>query len=125
MENIFVEASRSKLRFGINGSISTEQLWDIPMTTLVDAEQALTEVCEGYAKSTRRTKRNRTKAQQENELRLKIVTYVLDVREAEQEAASLAAETKAHNQKILELIASKREGELASKSIEELEAMLK
>lgn len=125
MDNIFEQASRQKLRFALNGSISTEQLWDSPMTALVDYEQSLTETCEGYAKSTRRTKTIRTKAQRENELRLAIVTHILDVREKEQEEAQNRAQIKEHNEKILLLIQSKKENELSSKTIEELEAMLK
>jgi hypothetical protein len=124
MDN-FEKASRLKLRFDISGSISTEQLWDIKLPHLIDYEQRLTEVVEGYAKSTRRNRTRKTNEQLENELRLSLVTYVLDVREAEAEEAKQAAENKAHNQKILELIQSKKENELASKSVEELEAMLK
>ena len=118
-------ALRLKLRFDISGSVSVEQLWDIKLTNLIDYEQRLTEVVEGYAKSTRRNRTRKTNEQLENELRLNLVTYVLDVREAEVEEAKQAAENKAHNQKILELIQSKKESELANKSIEELQAMLK
>ena len=125
MDNIFEQASRLKLRFAIGGSTSVEQIWDTPMTTLVDYEQTLTDTCEGYTKSTRRNKRARTKAQQENELRLAIVSYVLDVREQENEAALNAAKTKETNQVILNLIQAKKMDDLASKSVEELEAMLK
>lgn len=125
MNNIFEQASRTKIRFGVNGSISVEQLWDSSMSSLVDYEQQLSETVEGYAKSTRRTKKNRTKAQEENELRLAIISYVLDVREAEQEEALNTAKTKEFNQNILALIQAKKGEELASKSIAELEAMLK
>lgn len=123
--NIFEAASRKKLRFDINGQISTEQLWTASMTSLTDYEQMLTETVESYGKATRRSRKAKTAAQEQNELRLAIVTYILDVREAEQIEAEQAASNKAHNQKILELIQSKKENELQGKSIEELEAMLK
>lgn len=125
MENIFEKASRLKIRFDISGSISVEQLWDIKLSNLIDYEQNLTEVVEGYAKSTRRNRTRKTNEQLENELRLDLVTYVLDVREAEVEEAKVAQQNKEHNQKILALIQSKKENELATKSVEELEAMLK
>lgn len=123
--NIFEAASRKKLRFDLNGQISVEQLWSTSMTSLTDYEQQLTEVVEGYGKATRRSRKAKTVAQEQNELRLAIVTHILDVREAEQVEAEQAASNKAHNQKILELIQSKKENELQGKSIEELEAMLK
>ena len=123
--NIFEKASRLRLRFNVEGNISVEQLWTAPMTRLVEYEQALTEVVEGYGKSTRRTKKVRSIEQEANELRLEIITYILDVREAEQEAASVIAETKEHNQKILELIKNKKDAALTEKTVEELEAMLK
>lgn len=123
--NIFEKASRLRLRFNLEGNISVEQLWTAPMTRLVEYEQALTEVVESYGKSTRRTKKVRSTEQEANELRLEIITYILDVREAEQEAASVIAETKEHNQKILELIKNKKDAALTEKTVEELEAMLK
>ena len=123
--DLFEKASRLKLRFDINGQISTEQLWSASMTSLADYEQSLTEIMESYGKATRRTRKAKTAAQELNELRLAIVSHILDVREKEQEDAENAATIKEHNQKILELIKSKKENELSNKSIEELEALLK
>jgi hypothetical protein len=123
--NNFREASRLKLRFNINGSLSSEQLWTVPMNLLADYEQELSEKIESYGKATRRTKKRRTKSQEMEQLQLEIVTEVLDVREAEEQAAKTAQENKLHNQKILELIQAKKETELVGKSVEELEAMLK
>ena len=125
MNNIFETASRLKLRFDISGQISVEQLWDAKMPALVDYEQQLTEVVDGYGKSTRRTRAARTVAQEMNELRLEIVTYVLDIRERELEEAKNAASVKEHNQKILELIAQKQNQQLADMSIEDLQKMMK
>ena len=125
MNNIFETASRLKLRFDISGQISVEQLWDAKMPALVDYEQQLTEVVDGYGKSKRRTRAARTIAQEMNELRLEIVTYVLDIRERELEEAKNAASVKEHNQKILELIAQKQNQQLADMSIEDLQKMMK
>ena len=123
--NIFEKASRIKLRFDLNGQISTEQIWSVPMSALADYEQSLTEVVESYGKSTRRSKKTRTEQQELNQLRLEIVTYVLDVRETELEAAKSAADVKEHNQKILELIRNKQDQKLQEMSVEELEKLLK
>lgn len=123
--NIFEKASRLKLRFDLNGQISTEQLWTANMPALADYEQQLSELVESYGKSTRRSRRNRTTEQEMNTLRLEIVTYILDVREAEVEEAAVAAANKANNQRILELIKAKQDQKLAEMSVEELQAMLK
>lgn len=125
MKNIFETASRLRLRFDINGQISVEQLWDAKMPALVDYEQQLTEVVEGYVKSTRRTRAARTITQEMNELRLEIVTYVLDVREKEAEEARNAASDKENNQKILALIAEKQDDQLKAMSVDDLKKMLK
>lgn len=123
--NIFEQASRVKLRFDVNGQISVEQLWTVNMQSLANYEQTLTEMVESYGKSTRRTRQTRTAEQNANELRLAIVTHILDVREQEAEAATNAAATKEHNQRILELIRAKQEQKLADMSEDELKALLK
>lgn len=122
--NVFEQASRLRLRFDLNGQISVEQLWDVKMSILADYEQGLTEVVESYGKSTRRTRKNRTKEQDLNSLRLEIVTYILDVREEEEDAARTAAESKAKRQEILALIDEKKKENLRNMSVEELEKML-
>lgn len=93
---------------------------------LIKYEEQLNEIVEGYGKSTRRSKVGRkTKTQEQDELRLAIVSSVLDTRIKEQEDATSAAETKAHNAKIDAMIAEKQEQQLANLSVEELLAMRK
>jgi len=123
--NIFEKASRLALRFDLSGQISVEQLWKANMQMLADYEQQLAEVVEGYGKSTRRSRRNRTAEQEMNTLRLEIVTHVLDVREAEIEEAQNAASVKEHNNRILELVKQKQEQKLTEMTEEELLALLK
>jgi len=57
-------------------------------------------------------------------LKFDIVLDILNTKVEIAEAAKVQAETKAHNTKILELIASKKDDELKNKSIKQLEAML-
>lgn len=123
--NIFEQASRVKLRFDVNGQVSVEQLWTVNMQSLANYEQILTEMVEGYGKSTRRTRQTRTAEQTANELRLAIVTHILDVREAEAEAATNAAATKEHNQKVLAEKRRRQELALTTMSDAELDALLK
>lgn len=123
--NIFEQASRERLRFDLSGQISTEQLWDVKLDNLISYEEKLTETVESYGKSTRRKAGRKTKEQELNELRLAIVTSVLDTRIKEQEEASEALKTKAHNQKIMDLIARKQDAELEEMSAEDLRKLLK
>lgn len=123
--NIFEQASRVKLRFDVNGQVSVEQLWTVNMQSLTNFEQTLTEMVEGYGKSTRRTRQTRTAEQTANELRLAIVTHILDMREAEAEAATNAAATKEHNQKVLAEKRRRQELALTTMSDAELDALLK
>lgn len=60
-----------------------------------------------------------------NELRFDILKDVYLTLDAEAKAARDAEKTKQHNKRIDELIAAKKDEELASKSIEELEALRK
>lgn len=124
MDN-FVLASRCKLRFDLQGQISTEQLWDVKMDNLIQYEELLTETVESYGKSTRRKAGRKTKDQELNELRLSIVSSILDTRIKEQEAAADELKTKAHNQKIMDLIAAKQDEDLKSMSAEDLKKLLK
>lgn len=123
--NIFEQASRDKLRFDLHGQISTEQLWDAKLDTLILYEEGLAETVESYGKSTRRKAGRKTKDQETSELRLAIVTAVLDTRIKEQEEAKEALQNKAHNQKIMDLIAAKQDEELKSMSAEDLRKLLK
>lgn len=128
--SIFEQASRLKLRFDFNGNISTEQLWDIKgpgnsLDPLITYEEQLTEVVEGYGKSTRRKTGRKTKDQELNELRLAIVSSILDTRIKEQEDQAAQAEAKLHNQKIMEIIAEKEDDDLKAMSASDLRKLLK
>lgn len=124
--SIFEQASRLKLRFDIQGQISTEQLWDVKLDNLVTYEEIITDAVEGYGKSLRRKAAGRkTKAQEMDELRLAIVSSILDTRIKEQEEAAAIAENKLQNQKIMEIIAEKKDASLKNLSVEELEKLLK
>jgi len=126
--DIFEKASRIKLRFDFRGTVGAEQLWEVKdadLGELMTFEEKLLEVVESYGKSIRRKVGAKTKDQELNELRLAIVSYILDVRLKEQESEATAKANKAHNQKIMELIARKQDAALEAMSAEELEKLLK
>ena len=123
--SIFEKASRVKLRFNTQqGPVSVENLWTASISSLINLEEQLTEVVESYGKTTRR-KTIKNEEQKANELRLEIVTHIIDTLEAENKANSEKQENKAHNDKIKALILQKQEASLANLSVEELEKLMK
>lgn len=75
---IFEKATRLKLRFQINGEITTEQLWNVKESTLIAYEEELQEQVEKFGKTSRRKSSYKTKEQEGVELKLAIVSHVLD-----------------------------------------------
>lgn len=123
MDN-FKQASREKLRFSTNkGILSVEQLWDLSIPELDSLAVSLEE--EHKASGRKSFVVKRSVKDKTAKLRFDVVLDILQTKVEEQDAAANAADIKAHNDKILRLIAEKKEGELAGKSVEELEKMLK
>lgn len=129
---MFAFATKKKIRFETSkGLLSVEDLWDLPLTS-DNGRPNLDDVAKGIYKAMKEgeeisfVKSNAASNAAFNVLKTKfdIVKYIIDVKLAEAEAAKKAKETKARNQRILGLIAQKEDEALASKSKEELLAML-
>ena len=119
-------ANKTKLRFPIQGvgNVSTEQLWSVTEEALIEYEEALENTLEAV-KTSRRKRVTKTKEVEENELRLSIVTDVLNTREAERNNAREAEEVKKNNAEIDLLIFEKKKEQLKAMSIEDLEKLRK
>ncbi len=122
--SIYKQASRLKLRFQTTkGPLSAEQLWDLSISELDKLAVSLEEAFEkSNGKSFVVKKSDKDKIAK---LRFDIALDVLTTKMEEDEAARNASDTKAHNEKILALIAKKKEASLESMSVEELEKMMK
>lgn len=119
---MFEKAVRNKYRFPFRGQISVEDLWDLGVRDLDsifktlnaqvkrEKEESLLEV--------------RSDAETELETKISIVRRIVSVKLSEKEAAKAQAENKARKQRIMEILADKRDDALKGKSIEELEKML-
>jgi hypothetical protein len=120
----FKLASQLKLRFNTSrGSLSTEQLWDLPLSELDTLAVELEQLAkEGNQKSFLLKKTDEDKVAK---LRFDITLSILNTRVEELEAAQNARAIKEHNEKILAIIADKQDESLKGKSLEELEALLK
>jgi len=121
---MYKEASKQKLRIQTSkGLLAVEQLWDLPVAELDRIAVALQdEYKESGKKSFLVVKSTKDKVLK---LKFDIVLDILNTKIDEAAVLSTAAEKKAHNQKILTMIAEKKDQDLAGKSVAELEAMLK
>ena len=121
---MYKEASKQKLRFETSyGPLTVEQLWDLSINNL---DKLAVSLEEAYKNSKGKSFLDvKTKKDKTIKLRFDIVLDILNTKVEELEEAKNAAENKAHNQQILELIKRKQDSELEGKSVEELEKMLK
>jgi hypothetical protein len=123
MEN-FKLASQQKLRVQTGrGLLSIEQLWDLPLEEL-DALAVSLEA--EHKQSGKKSFLVKTSVKDKTaKLRFDVVLDILNTKVDEAQALSDAKEIKEHNNKILNLIADKKDESLKGKSIKELEKMLK
>ena len=128
---LFAEATRRKLRFPINGSISVEDVWDLPLKPGKRPEPSLNELAQILTDQVEKLpKRNFIDDDEEQAAKadpthlatkLEIVLAVIRVKKAEAKAKEGAAVQASQLNEIDALIARKRQDALANLSLEELE----
>lgn len=124
--DMFEQASRLKLRFAsIKGALSTEQLWDLPLTSKdgfnLDqvARAANNELNEASQESFVLTRASPAKNLAQT--RLEIVKHIIAVRLAENEAKTNEASRRAERDRLRAILDQKKDAELQGMSREELE----
>jgi len=123
---MYKKAIRLDLRFQTNkGSLTPQQLYQLEQNDLSNAIKAVKKVLKTTNDDELSFLEDTKVVDVENQLRFDILKDVYLTKKKEAEELRSAANNKAHNQKILSLIAEKQEGELKGKTIEELEGMLK
>lgn len=122
-EEMFIKASRGKMRFPYKGSATVEDLWDLPVTEL----DKIYKLLNAEAKRAHEDSLLETKSEEDEKLavRIGIIKYIVSVKLEEKKAAELTKERKEQKQKIMEILANKQNEALKEKSVEELERMLK
>ena len=140
--DIFVQGIRNKVRFQLpQGELTMEQLFDLKpikskteknedgtpkvIDVLADYEAELLKEVESFAKVTRRGSATRTSSQNLTQLKLSIVTAILDIRDAEANEAATKAAIKAHNADIDQQIAELDRRDRANLTREQLLALRK
>lgn len=121
-EKMFEVAVRTKMRFPFRGLVSVEDLWDLNVRDLDSIFKSLNS-------QLKQTKEEslldmKTKQDEELELKIEIVKYIVKVKQEEENARLLAKAKKEQKQKIMEILSAKQDADLQNKSIEELTKML-
>lgn len=120
--NLFEVATRNKVRFPFKGLITVEDLWDLSLTNLDSVFKALN----SQSKQAKEESLLNTKSKEDEvlDMQIEIVKYIVSVKLAEKEAREKASANREKNQKIMEIIAAKKDEALRNMSVEELEKML-
>lgn len=120
-EEMFIKASREKMRFPYKGLATVEDLWDLSVTELDKIYKSLN----AKAKQAQEESLLEVKTSEDEALtaQIEIIKYIVSVKLEEKKAAEMAKERKEQKQKIMSILASKQDEALQGKSIEELEKM--
>ena len=122
MADIFFNALKNKYRFNYRGVLTTEDLFNLDVKDL-----------DAIYKSLKKFQRESDeesllqKEKKENKIlndKIAIIRTIVEDKMIQKDKAKKAAQKKAQNQKILEILADKKNEDLKSKSVEELQAML-
>ncbi|MCP4374004.1 MAG: hypothetical protein GY797_38755 [Deltaproteobacteria bacterium] len=125
---MFEIASRRKLRFPTRkGNLTAEDLWDLPLTSKNGA--SLDNLAKSLNKEIKETDEEsfveaKSTVSKDLETKFAIVKRVIVVRLEQVEKRKNAKVAKEKREQILRLIADKENDQLASKSLEELKALL-
>ena len=119
--NLFEQATRLKLRFkSNNGNVSTEDLWDLPLSQLDD-------IAKGLRKELRETEDSFIEEKKSNaqlELRFEVVKHVITTKLAERDAKAQAKEKAARRQVLLEALEKKQNAALDGMSADDIKKEL-
>lgn len=120
--NMFELATRYKFRFPFKGMISVEDLWDLSVENLDTVFKCIN----AEMKKTKEESLLSTKSKDDEvlEMKIKIVKYIVEVKQKEKEEREKMFLNKERNQKIMAIIAAKQDEELQNMSVEELQKLL-
>lgn len=122
MEKLFENAIRGKYRFNYKGVVSVEDLWDLTLKDLDGIFKGLN----SKLKETQEESLLGSKTKEDTEIsnKIEIIKYIVKAKQEEEAKRLSDKDSKEKKQKILEILANKKDSELQGKSIEELEKML-
>ena len=125
--SIFEQGTRAKLRFTTpNGMLGIEDLWDLPLTSRRANLDDIARYLDAELKSSASVSfvKDGSETNAATKLAFDIVLHIINVKLAEQKAASLAADNREKKQRIMAIIEQKQAEALSASSIEDLQQML-
>lgn len=120
---MFEKATRMKLRFDFKGQCSVEDLWDLSLQNLDTIYKKLNNELKQQSESS--LLNQKTKAHETLELKINIVTYIVNVKLEEKRKKDEEAKNKEKKEKILKIIEEKQDESLKNMDIEELNRLAK
>lgn len=121
--NVFLNATKSKYRFKYKGFLSVEDLWELSLEDLDNIYKSLKKM-EKDSNNEESLLTTTTKGDKVLSDKIEIVKIIFQDKLETKERIANAAKKRAQNQKILEIMADKKDAALKEKSLEELEKML-
>lgn len=117
-KNLFEIATRNRYRFNYKGVMTVEDLWDLN----VEALDAIFKTLNRQKKTADEDSLLATKSAEDTELanKIELVKYIVAVKLAEAADRVSAAEKKAQRDKIMEIVAKKRDKALEDMGIDDL-----
>lgn len=126
MENVFAEAARRKLRFTApNGLLTVEDLFDLPLESAANRAN-LDDLAVGLDRQIKASEgsqsfvRKRAKADDEAQIKLEIVKFVIDAKLAARDAAEKRAANRELKQNLLAIVSRKQNAALEEMPVEDL-----
>lgn len=123
---LFITATRENYRYPWHGLISTEDLWSLPPVELNNIyKQLMAQKRKADDDADSLMMQERDSGNETLRNQIEIVRYIFNWKEEAMNNQLKEAERAKKKQHILDLIAKKNDDQLASKTAEELEEMLK
>ena len=112
---LFEQATRRQLRFDSKrGSLTTEQLWDLPLVELNEIAVTLNKKIKTFDEESFITTVKRIPI--ETQLKFDVCKYIIDVKLKEQEVAKKKAEIRIKREKLLTALSNKEDEKINSMS---------
>ena len=131
MTDMFELATRKKLRFSsVKGQLSVEQLWDLPLITKTQGATSLDLVAKEVNRELKAAEEesfvevSSKPGVRDNQLRMKILKYIISVKQAEAQEQKEAAGKAAMKEKLKEVLERKQNQKLEELSEADIQRML-
>lgn len=125
---LFAKVTQKGLTFKtVKGTVSVQDLWQMPLTSKngFDLDTVSREVLRKVRETQEDSLVSQVKTDTDEGLRLEVLKYIIEFKQDEIQRKEEAKVAESHNSRIDELIQRKKEEQLASMSIEELEKLRK